>query len=471
MSSPARVVCISVVILVALTAASWAATTEEIVAKCSPSVVFVKLLDLQGNQVASGSGFVVGPELVATCYHVVAGGASAQVKTADSILYPVAAAVAADRGRDLALLRVTNLVGVAALELTDSVAVKAGQRVIAIGSPLGLEGSISEGVVSGLRELDRYGEVLQVSAPVSPGSSGGPLVDEEGGVVGVCAFTRLGGQNLNFGIPANALKDLMSRPAGEPAETGQLLKGFGVLPEKTRTLNVTVPQRAPHTANLPSYHEYNMDKMTVRIGNRSLERVTSEQQLGPGKVYVSTLGVLKFDASAKGQTAAVEVSYYPGRIAVLVAPGEREGTRQDLVAILQEAFAKLGEEVVCGAEVDAAVNDWRKRTGFGMDMPTVPGMPWEPPDPGQVRELGALLDCAKLLVAVVQVADVDMKLYGYYAYATLYVAMVDLNSGRVPFAEGVSCRASGSVFRKNRDVRAEALQRGLRNILKHMDLD
>ena len=90
-----------------------------------------------------------------------------------------------------------------------SPSVDIGQKIFAIGSPLGLEGTISDGIISGLRNFERF-SLLQISAPISPGNSGGPIVNENGEVIGVAPYTFSEGQNLNFAVPVKYLKELFN---------------------------------------------------------------------------------------------------------------------------------------------------------------------------------------------------------------------------------------------------------------------
>ena len=87
--------------------------------------------------------------------------------------------------------------------------------MFAIGSPQGLELTISDGIVSGMRDLPQ-GRVIQTTAPISPGSSGGPLFDAYGRLVGIMTFQHRSGQNLNFAVPADWIADMRSRSATNP---------------------------------------------------------------------------------------------------------------------------------------------------------------------------------------------------------------------------------------------------------------
>jgi serine protease Do len=155
-----------------------------------------------------GTGFVVWQDgRIVTNLHVIAGVHSAKVKFHDGKTYDDVQVLAADAQHDLAILRV-NAKNLVPLILGDSNAVNPGERVIAIGNPHGLELTVSDGLVSGVRHLEPEVTLLQISAPISPGSSGGPLFNERGEVIGVAARYSEEG-NLNFGVPVEYLKPML----------------------------------------------------------------------------------------------------------------------------------------------------------------------------------------------------------------------------------------------------------------------
>ena len=119
---------------------------------------------------------------------------------------------------DLAILKVAAY-GIKPLSLGDSDAVRVGETVYVAGNPKGLEGTLSNGIISSLRDKDTKGR-LQMTAPISPGSSGGPVLNRKGEVIGVSFMTLQGGQNLNFAIPSKYLKKLITR-SGTPRTLGQ----------------------------------------------------------------------------------------------------------------------------------------------------------------------------------------------------------------------------------------------------------
>ena len=128
---------------------------------------------------------------------------------------PVVEVLGASPDHDLALVRV-EAQGLPALTLGDSDAMRAGDPVVAIGNPLGLEDTVSTGIVSARRKVDGGFEVLQVSAPIAPGSSGGPLLNDRGQVIGISTALMQGGQNLAFGVPVRYLAALIALPAPMP---------------------------------------------------------------------------------------------------------------------------------------------------------------------------------------------------------------------------------------------------------------
>ena len=160
-----------------------------------------------------GSGFVVRKGQIATNHHVIVGIKSGRVKRVGATKeYAIEAIQAVDKEHDLAIVKVTG-VDAPALPLGDSDTVKVGESVYVAGNPKGLEGTISNGIISAIRTEGNLavGKVIQITAPISPGSSGGPVLNDKGKVVGISVATRRDGQNLNFAIPVNYLKELMGQ--------------------------------------------------------------------------------------------------------------------------------------------------------------------------------------------------------------------------------------------------------------------
>ena len=162
---------------------------------------------------SQGTGFVIPPDgLIVTNHHVVEDQASLEIQTQTKRRLPVGRIVRQDPDRDLAVLD-ADTSGLPRIPLGDSRAVKVGERVVAIGAPLGLADSLSVGYVSQIRTIDGITH-LQTTTPVSPGNSGGPLINDRGEVVGVIRLAlppAWRAQNLNFAVAINELDHLFNR--------------------------------------------------------------------------------------------------------------------------------------------------------------------------------------------------------------------------------------------------------------------
>jgi S1-C subfamily serine protease len=189
-------------------------TTKELVDKYKPSVVRIE--SDMGGRLAQGSGFVIGEDgRIATNLHVIAGAESIKVTLVDGKKYPVERVVAFDLARDLAVLGIAKH-DLPSVALGDSDKVSAGDPVVAIGNPLGVfDFSVSDGLISSIRPLSTELVALQISAPISQGSSGGPLFNAYGEVIGIATFISREGQLINFAVPTNYLKPLMAKTGGE----------------------------------------------------------------------------------------------------------------------------------------------------------------------------------------------------------------------------------------------------------------
>jgi hypothetical protein len=186
-------------------------TPADIAARALPAVVTIRTAR------SLGTGFVVRADgWIATNLHVVVGGGPRVVVTLrDGRELPLVELLAASPDHDLALVRV-DARGLPALALGNSDAMRPGDPVVAIGNPMGLEDTVSNGLVSARRKVEGGLEVLQVSAPIAPGSSGGPLFNDRGEVIGVATAVLTSGQNLAFGVPTSYLAPMIRQPAPMP---------------------------------------------------------------------------------------------------------------------------------------------------------------------------------------------------------------------------------------------------------------
>ena len=184
-----------------------------LVKRIQPAVVTVIAYNAQGEALVQGTGFFIAPVgcFLTNC-HVLAQAARAEVRTAEGRCYPVRGVVAADRDWDLVVAAVVSPPeGISGLDIARDIP-EVGERVAVVGSPLGLEQTLSDGVVSALRRTSA-GNYLQISAPVSTGSSGSPVINMKGEVVGVASLQVIKGQNLNFAVPGSRALALQQKAA------------------------------------------------------------------------------------------------------------------------------------------------------------------------------------------------------------------------------------------------------------------
>jgi len=178
-----------------------ALTTGEIAARVKKSLVVITTQDSKGNAVALGSGFFITPHVVVTNLHVMKRASEASVKSlSDGVAYKVDLVLEFALNHDLCTLNVPDANGVP-LATSASVA-SVGDEILVAGNPEGLDASFSKGIVSAVRNEQG---LLQIDAPISPGSSGGPVVNQRGEVVGVAVSSLVEGQNLNFAVPIGFL--------------------------------------------------------------------------------------------------------------------------------------------------------------------------------------------------------------------------------------------------------------------------
>jgi S1-C subfamily serine protease len=189
---------------------AYSQAVSGVAAHLSPSAVAIRMRTKDGRG-GAGSGVVIAPDgYVVTNSHVVHGADALEATVAgrDTVFADL---VGTDPDTDLALVRL-NASGLAAATLGDSDKLRVGQLVVAIGNPLGLDATVTAGVVSALRRTLRslsgslIEDVIQTDAALNPGNSGGALVDSRGHVVGINTAVIAGAQGLCFAVPVNTAK-------------------------------------------------------------------------------------------------------------------------------------------------------------------------------------------------------------------------------------------------------------------------
>jgi len=187
-------------------------TPKQITANAKPSIVRIEVEGHDGSRGIGTGFFVASNGRIATNLHVIVQAKIARVVLLDGTEFPVSSVYAVDENRDLAIIGISTEKQTPALQLGDSDRVAEGEKVIAIGNPQGFDYTVSDGLVSGVRRAAGL-TMLQISAPISQGSSGGPLFNEYGEVIGVATLLAREGQNLNFAVPANYLRPMLQQNA------------------------------------------------------------------------------------------------------------------------------------------------------------------------------------------------------------------------------------------------------------------
>ena len=180
----------------------------DLVRRIKPSAVAIETFDSRGEKLSRGSGFFVEADRIVTNRHVLEGAYRAEVHSSTGTVFPVRGVLAVDAEGDLALLKIdTPATQVRPLPL-DKTSPQEGESVVVIGNPLGLEGSVTNGIVSAVRDIPTFGRIIQITAPISSGSSGSPVVNMQGQVIGIATLQITGGQSVNFAIPSERISQL-----------------------------------------------------------------------------------------------------------------------------------------------------------------------------------------------------------------------------------------------------------------------
>jgi S1-C subfamily serine protease len=265
--------------------------------RVSPSVVSIQAMKINKAkperrfETIVGSGFVIDKEgHLLTNAHVVDGAASLSV-TLDSGDKVAARLVGMDTVLDLALLRVEGKTALPAAKLGDSTSLRVGDEVVAIGNPIGLDQTMTRGIVSGVNRLlpgisDQ--SMIQTDAPINPGNSGGPLVDRCGAVVGINTFISEDAQSIGFAVPITAAKDVLK----DLREVGRVVRPWLGMQGRAIDDKMAAIIRMPITTGYLVEVVYDgspADRAGVRGGNLSVV-VQGEEYLLGGDVLTAIQG-------------------------------------------------------------------------------------------------------------------------------------------------------------------------------------
>lgn len=180
----------------------------ELVRRIKPSAVAIETFDSRGEKLSRGSGFFVEADRIVTNRHVLEGAYRAEVHSSSGAVFPVKGVLAVDAEGDIALLKIDAPAQPVRPLPLDKTSPQEGESVVVIGNPLGLEGSVTNGIVSAVRDIPTFGRIIQITAPISSGSSGSPVVNMQGQVIGIATLQITGGQSVNFAIPSERISQL-----------------------------------------------------------------------------------------------------------------------------------------------------------------------------------------------------------------------------------------------------------------------
>jgi len=186
-------------------------TASEIAKKLSPSIVYIEVNDSNGIPSSSGSGYIIDSTgKIATDYHIIKNGYSAKVTTNDGKIYDVSKVLAYDSKQDMALLKI-EATGLQPVSLGDSDKIGTGDKIYTIGNLSGKDDTMSDGIISTKSKVVNGASYIQISAPISSGTSGGVLVNEQAEVIGTTTVDAINGQNLYLSIPINLVKSILTQ--------------------------------------------------------------------------------------------------------------------------------------------------------------------------------------------------------------------------------------------------------------------
>ncbi|HEX3184682.1 MAG TPA: trypsin-like peptidase domain-containing protein [Pyrinomonadaceae bacterium] len=182
----------------------------ELVRRIKPSAVAIETYDARGEKLSRGSGFFIDADRIVTNRHVIEGAHRAEIHCITGAVLPVKGVLAVDAEGDIALLKIDPPTPQIRPLPLDKTSPQEGESVVVIGNPLGLEGSVTNGIVSAVRDIPTFGRIIQITAPISSGSSGSPVVNMQGQVIGIATLQVTGGQSVNFAIPSERISQLQA---------------------------------------------------------------------------------------------------------------------------------------------------------------------------------------------------------------------------------------------------------------------
>lgn len=274
-------------------------TPEQIYEKVNNAVVIVLAYDSGGNLINQGSGVVIKDDgYIITNYHIMKNASKASVVHGN--LFENAELIGGDEESDILFIKISkSYLSVIATPETEEI--KIGQKIYAIGSPMGYENTISDGIVSGYRKFDKI-DLIQITASISPGSSGGAVVNSRGELIGISTYTISEGQNINFAIPIGVIGEIEIKPF-----VFKLTKPAEAKIEK---------KEAENNIKIAPKHNKNYNPKAVEFFNKGKELNSKayDHNNKKDKLNFYRQAVQNFDDAIRNDSNLVEAYYQAGRI-------------------------------------------------------------------------------------------------------------------------------------------------------------
>lgn len=313
-----------------LTLTLKALSATEISTKCAPAVFYVDLLNKNDDSIGSGSGFFISSDgLAVTNYHVVRNMTNVKITTKDGQAYDIAGIVDYDAATDLALIKVSGS-GFPYLTPGNSDSAVTGATVYTIGYPLGITQTVAPGAITNAAHPMNDVNHIMISAPISPGSSGGALINSTGQVIGVTNATYSDGQNMNLAVPINLLAGLSRDKT--PVPLSELFKksftyytNFPLIPDFASLNGSTLYNQKYNAEYQSTYYMYapkNPDDDVYLLRNDYLDLLLVEGFKHLGSDVINGADVYFFSDPTDTWGVSVGVTIESGReyITVMVMP-------------------------------------------------------------------------------------------------------------------------------------------------------
>ncbi|OGU27921.1 MAG: hypothetical protein A2057_16340 [Ignavibacteria bacterium GWA2_35_9] len=364
-------------------------SAEQIYEKVNDAVVVVLSYDYSDNLTSQGSGVVLNDKgYVVTNYHVLSGNERLEIIHGEDVI-PYVDIIGIDVEKDILILKIEDK-KFPAIKTGEVKSLKVGQRVYAIGSPMGFENTISEGIVSGLRSYEELRKnYIQITASISSGSSGGAVVNDKGELIGISTLTSKVGQNLNFAIPIDeVLKVEIGSYSKDDRYKDFELLNKGLNAERKGNYQEAINYYSRYIAKFPNnsfaYYNRGAAKDNLKDYRGAIQDYNKAIEINPNDAEAyNNRGAAKFNikdyiGAIKDYNKAIEIN--PNHAFAYTNRGAAKGTVEDHRGAIQDfdraieinpnlaqAYYNRGLNKAILGDKSGACLDWSKADELGYD--------------------------------------------------------------------------------------------------------